>query len=261
MSFTPAVSLSPASGYFLSETLNAAVTVRGCDRAAYTLKIGSSTITGAAAAGDVITIEGLTSGERATLSLTGYDAENRVLATVTRRYTRWVKLDNTVVYMDPAARSGWNQCYIYVWGSAENAGWPGVKMERTGDGLYRYVMPYPYELPGAYGNVIFNNGSSQQFDAGRITPGQKMIYTAAGEWLPYEEPVTRLLGDADTSGEVTILDATVIQRRLAALSVTAFDEQAADTDGIGGVTILDATHIQRWLAALSAPAGIGQPIA
>ena len=259
VSFQPTVSLSAPSGYFLTETLEAEVTVRSCDHASYSLTIGGETKTGAAAAGDIITVKGLNSGQTATLTLTGYDADNKVLAKVTRRYTRWVKQNNTVVYMDPAARSGWRQCYVYIWGSTENASWPGEKAELTKDGLYRYILPYQYELPNAYGNVIFNNGSGQQFDAGRITPGQKLLYTADGKWIPYEEPNDTLLGDADENGDVEILDATAIQRHLAELTLTSFNEDAADVDRSGDVTILDATQIQRWLAQLSCPDGIGEP--
>ena len=59
------------------------------------------------------------------------------------------------------------------------------------------------------------------------------------------------IGDADSDGDVTILDATRIQRWLAEL---ASDEEIhllnADADRDGDVTILDATRIQRWLAEL-----------
>ena len=65
------------------------------------------------------------------------------------------------------------------------------------------------------------------------------------------------LGDADGSGDVTILDATAIQRTLASLSVDSFDEKTADADGDNSITILDATAIQRYLAGLSCPEGIG----
>ena len=70
-----------------------------------------------------------------------------------------------------------------------------------------------------------------------------------------------ILGDADTDGDVTILDATAIQRWLVNLPNAAFDEAAADADGDEEVTILDATAIQRYLVALSCPEGIGEPIA
>ena len=66
-----------------------------------------------------------------------------------------------------------------------------------------------------------------------------------------------LLGDADTDGEVTILDATAIQRRLVSLSVAAFDRDAADADQDGGLTILDATAIQRHLVKLPTNQNIG----
>ena len=66
-----------------------------------------------------------------------------------------------------------------------------------------------------------------------------------------------LLGDADKDGEVTILDATCVQRVLAELPVTAYDEDAADADQDDDVTILDATAIQRYLAELPTNPNIG----
>lgn len=57
-----------------------------------------------------------------------------------------------------------------------------------------------------------------------------------------------LYGDVDSDYELTILDATHIQRHLAGLyKVSVF---SGDYDSDGEVTILDATHIQRKLAGL-----------
>ena len=67
-----------------------------------------------------------------------------------------------------------------------------------------------------------------------------------------------MLGDADCDDEVTILDATAIQRYLAGLPVAAFSTKAADADEDEEVTILDATTIQRYLAGLSANENIGK---
>ncbi len=259
-SFTPMVSLTPESGYFFSDTLSAEVSVRGCDHAGYTLTAGGRTVTGAAVSGEPIVISGLGNNETATLTLSGYDAADNVLATVTRTYTRMVRQNNTIVYLDPQARSSWRQFNIYIWGSHENAAWPGERMELTEQGLYRYILPYQYEQPGSYGNVIFNNGSGQQFDAGSITPGQKMLYTADGKWIPYEEPNKRLYGDSDSDGSITVLDATAIQRRLADYAVANYDAAAADVDSDGVVTILDATYIQRWLASYVDPVRVGEPV-
>ena len=69
-----------------------------------------------------------------------------------------------------------------------------------------------------------------------------------------------LLGDADLDGEVTVLDATAIQRYLAEL-LDHINKKTADVDGDQDITILDATGIQRWLAELDAPKGINEPIA
>ena len=67
-------------------------------------------------------------------------------------------------------------------------------------------------------------------------------------------------GDADGNGQVTILDATIIQRRLASLHVSSFAEEAADATGDGELSILDATAIQRYLASLPTNEAIGQPM-
>ena len=64
-------------------------------------------------------------------------------------------------------------------------------------------------------------------------------------------PAQPLRGDADLDGEVTILDATRIQRFLADLvTENDIDKGNADADRDGEVTILDATRIQRYLADL-----------
>ena len=75
-----------------------------------------------------------------------------------------------------------------------------------------------------------------------------------------EEKPKIFLGDVDGDDEVTIIDATCIQRKLANIPTATFVEAAADADGDGGLTIIDATVIQRHLAQLPAPAGIGKPI-
>lgn len=67
---------------------------------------------------------------------------------------------------------------------------------------------------------------------------------------PYEELI---LGDVDGDGEVTIIDATWIQRKLVNMSVPVFNENAADVDGDGVVTIIDATWIRRYLASMPSP--------
>ena len=69
-----------------------------------------------------------------------------------------------------------------------------------------------------------------------------------------------ILGDADGSGDVTILDATVIQRYLAALGTNNFVLLNADTNRNGDVDILDATRIQRYLAGFHDGTEIGEEV-
>ena len=73
------------------------------------------------------------------------------------------------------------------------------------------------------------------------------------------DPVTYLCGDADGDDEVTIIDATVIQRVLVSIAVSYFDEAAADVGG-DGLDITDATMIQRYLAGIAVPYPIGEYI-
>ena len=77
---------------------------------------------------------------------------------------------------------------------------------------------------------------------------------------PPTEPKTIILGDVDGDEEVTIIDATAIQRHLASIPTASYNEKAADADEDGEVTIIDATAIQRHLAQLPSNENIGKPI-
>lgn len=68
-----------------------------------------------------------------------------------------------------------------------------------------------------------------------------------------------LRGDADADGEVSVLDAVVVRRRLAQMEVAVIDERAADVDG-NGLSVIDATLIQKALAYLPDPYHVGEKI-
>ena len=73
-----------------------------------------------------------------------------------------------------------------------------------------------------------------------------------------EEPVY-LLGDIDLDGEVTIVDATMIQRSLANLSeLNGLQTELAKVDG-EELSIVSATYIQRHLASIETGLPIGEP--
>ena len=65
-----------------------------------------------------------------------------------------------------------------------------------------------------------------------------------------------ICGDADDNGQITIMDATCMQRYLADLSVNSFCYDAANLSG-SVLTIMEATYIQRYLAEFTVPYDIG----
>ena len=78
--------------------------------------------------------------------------------------------------------------------------------------------------------------------------------------LPYK-PLSFLKGDADIDGEVTVMDATYIQRsELGIKCPTIVVVDTADVDGDGDVSIIDATLIQRHLVGIPTRFNIGEYI-
>ncbi|MBQ3418118.1 MAG: hypothetical protein IJH32_09855 [Ruminococcus sp.] len=84
---------------------------------------------------------------------------------------------------------------------------------------------------------------------------------------PTEKPTTAptevtgcLLGDTDGDGVVSVIDATLIQKKMAKISVQTFIEAAADADQDGVISVIDATQIQKFKAQLPANPNIGKPI-
>ncbi len=161
---------------------------------------------------------------------------------------------------------------------ARDAGFP-ILGERSGGGACSLLIAYTpetffYTLSSynkfitADGNDV-DSGAELDFDLTKRVTDDQGNETVDYSGLYDLEDISRkidmyygvqLLGDADGDGEVSILDATAIQRKDVLLSVAYFDDVAADVDGDGEVTILDATFIQRFLAGLPCPAGIGEAI-
>ena len=80
--------------------------------------------------------------------------------------------------------------------------------------------------------------------------------TIAPTSSPTQEPTyaptepSPILGDVDGDGVVTIIDVTALQRVLAGIPTSSYNEAAADADNDGFVNLLDATFIQRVLAGI-----------
>lgn len=81
-----------------------------------------------------------------------------------------------------------------------------------------------------------------------------------GSVIVQSAPV-KLLGDVDEDGQVTLMDATLIQRYLSSLIIYGtFDDSVADTDGDEDIEVVDATWIQRYVSSIDIPYGVGEPI-
>ncbi len=82
---------------------------------------------------------------------------------------------------------------------------------------------------------------------------------AVAQEIPYVLLTDYYLGDADSDGDVSIIDATLIQRLLADVQTPALNLLAADVDG-EGLDVIDATYIQRYLALITTPYPNGELI-
>ena len=100
-----------------------------------------------------------------------------------------------------------------------------------------------------------------------VAPTTVVPTTTAPTSVPYTTtpssssnvPVPKsILGDADQNGTVNVKDATAIQKVIAGLGVTSYDEQTADADENGIINIKDATAIQKWVAGLIINSNIGK---
>lgn len=72
---------------------------------------------------------------------------------------------------------------------------------------------------------------------------------------------SRMLGDVDGDGEISITDATVIQRYTVGIKTpVAVTSSVADIDGDHAVTVMDASYLQRTLVNLSDSYPITKPV-
>ena len=55
-----------------------------------------------------------------------------------------------------------------------------------------------------------------------------------------------LLGDVDGDGEVTVMDATLVQKYIVSLEILTDSQlNVADVNGDGEISVIDATQIQK----------------
>ena len=133
--------------------------------------------------------------------------------------------------------------------------------DSTGDGQVNFtiVLKDGYTLDSVTADGAYKNLKDLGDNTYRVTKitGAVTVSVTTTE----SETASYILGDADSDGDVTIIDATYIQRALVGITVTSdFTEAAADVDGDGDMTILDVTLIQRYLVGIDVPYAIGETV-
>ena len=69
-----------------------------------------------------------------------------------------------------------------------------------------------------------------------------------------------ILGDVDSDGEVTVMDALAMQKYVADKPVSNFNEAVADINNDGEINITDTILIQKYTAGRPVDYPIGEPI-
>ncbi len=106
-------------------------------------------------------------------------------------------------------------------------------------------------------NTAFNNHSDALTLYGYIGSAAEVFATKNGiTFVNIEDVPKPTMGDVNGDGEISILDATELQKYVAELSALNDEQLAvADVNGDGQISVLDATEIQKYLAELTPSLG------
>lgn len=96
----------------------------------------------------------------------------------------------SMVYFDNSS-FGWDEVYVYVYGTKTNGNWPGEPMKKGEDGLYSASFTSDFLTE----KVIFNNGKDgqekKQYPATEglsLNKGECRLLTGEVQWVYYGEP-------------------------------------------------------------------------
>lgn len=191
---------------FYSDSLNVTVEALYADSATYSATTGES---GSFTGSKTINIgQGLSKGEKVTLTVTGTNKKGTVTKTYT--YTKdEYDLNNCIFFKNT---KGWSGVTAYMWNdtvspSVSNAGWPGEAMFECDPD--NGVFALKVDTTAGYNNVIFSNAGASQTDD--VTMGQigYMYNPDTGTWTQYhvsevKPEITASRGSSQVSGETQI---------------------------------------------------------
>lgn len=74
-----------------------------------------------------------------------------------------------------------------------------------------------------------------------------------------EDETALVYGDVNIDGDITVIDATDIQKYIVGLEeLTADSKSVADVDSDGAISVMDATSIQKYIVGLNGCGKVGQ---
>lgn len=197
--FKSDVELSEPSQEFLTDTIRTTINLRSCASAAYQIDGGAWI---PCENGTTLTFgDKMSADEAVTLKVAGYDDSGNMVAQTQATYTKRVAHGQTIAYFDSRAYPDWNDIYVYAYSSSgNNGGWPGVKPENLGNGLYRYVLPFTLESATGLHIMWTNNGTKTEGKTELpMEPRTSMIYKADRTWVPYDGSLAGI-GLSNSSG-------------------------------------------------------------
>lgn len=186
VTFHADVELSEPTQEFLTDTIRITINLRNCASAAYQIDGGAWI---PCENGTTVTLgDKMSADDAVTLKLAGYNKNGNLTAQTQSTYTKRVAHGQTIAYFDSRAYPDWNNIYVYAYSnSGNNGGWPGVKPEDLGNGLYRYVLPFTLESASGLHIMWTNNGTKTEGDTELpMNPRTSMIYKADRTWVPYD---------------------------------------------------------------------------
>ena len=137
------------------------------------------------------------------------------------------------VYFDNS-KFGWQDVYVYAYGTKENAKWPGELMTKEDSGLYKSSFSSAYKSE----KVIFNNGlekgeGKEQYPTGAglsLKTGECKLLTADLNWVDYGKPDDHGYGFCYTASG-TGFSTDSMQRLSTDLFINAYgDSDSPDTE-------------------------------
>lgn len=231
VAFAPEVELSEPSQEFLTATIRTTVNLRSCADAAYQIDGGPWV---PCANGTTLTLgDDMSADDAVTVQVVGYDGNGNQVAQAQATYTKRVAHGQTVAYFDSRAYPDWNDIYVYAYSNdGNNGGWPGVKPENLGNGLYRYVLPFTLESAAGLHIMWTNNGTKTEGATELpLAPRTSMIYKADRNWVAYDGSLAGI-GLSHTDGTF---------RKSFQVTITAVDLVQADYT-LGDGTKLDCLN-------------------